>query len=444
MKDGEEKHGGTGGCGPVCAPAGAEAAATPVETAQSVIGAAGLEPTGEALQAVAGHVAAFRPDRRALTRLSSDPRAIERIVAQRRHLADALLMAARQSAPADRSGPALPDALRHAFGLVTPHHVAAIMAAIRDGRFGRAEAMRTAFDGAGLRDALGGPTVDVPLAFETAMGMRVTGVAAGAGAEARARVEAPYELAGPGGSPIRLMVGNGIELWRVAKIRQMEPETLQWLDRTLRPGDVLCDVGANIGLFTLYALAGRPEVRAVAVEPDPANFARLHENLRLNGTGPRALVYPLALSDRVGPARFARRQTEAGGASPFALDGGGPPDRTRGGAADAAGAPPVQVAGAWCIRLDDLFDGPQAPPAPTHLKIDVDGPQLAVLRGAAATLARPGLRHVLVELFDDELPEADALLGARGLRRTGGRGHGVARDGRSVGNHRFARGDGDD
>ena len=95
----------------------------------------------------------------------------------------------------------------------------------------------------------------------------------------------------------------------------------------------------------------------------------------------------------------------------------------------------VLVSGCVTYRLDDFVRAAPFLAPPTHLKIDVDGPELKVLHGAAETLRAPNLRHVLVETRDDaetalvssmlhehgfeEIPyPATATLGNRIFRRT--------------------------
>jgi amino acid adenylation domain-containing protein/FkbM family methyltransferase/non-ribosomal peptide synthase protein (TIGR01720 family) len=68
------------------------------------------------------------------------------------------------------------------------------------------------------------------------------------------------------------------------------------------PGDCVVDVGANIGLFALYAHASAPGVRIYACEPNPVACAALRENLRLYGVD--AVVVPAALGDRPGRVSF--------------------------------------------------------------------------------------------------------------------------------------------
>src|SRR4051812_16333710 len=63
---------------------------------------------------------------------------------------------------------------------------------------------------------------------------------------------------------------------------EKEPWTVRWIEEYLKPGQVLYDVGANVGAYTLVAAIAVPEARVLAFEPAPANFAALSGNLELN------------------------------------------------------------------------------------------------------------------------------------------------------------------
>jgi FkbM family methyltransferase len=154
--------------------------------------------------------------------------------------------------------------------------------------------------------------------------------------------------------------------------------------RTVRSGDVVYDLGANVGFYTLLAakLAG-PTGRVVAFEPVPRNLGYLRRHLALNQCE-NVSVVAAAVSDRSGTARFR--------------DG---PAHTVGTLARDERGYDVQV-----VALDDYC----AAPAPRVIKIDVEGAEADVLRGAARVLreARPivllsthstALRHECIGLL---------------------------------------------
>lgn len=161
-----------------------------------------------------------------------------------------------------------------------------------------------------------------------------------------------------------------------------EPETLAWIDG-FKDGDVLLDVGANIGAYTLYA-ALSPGCTVIAVEPNGINFGVLTEHLAMNALGER--VYPLciALGARTGVERLHMSQAEAGAAGASIGDT----------YAALRHTPPAFSQTMLVYSTDDLLST-FAVPAPTHMKLDVDGTEHEILAGATATLAK--LKSVLVE-----------------------------------------------
>lgn len=197
-----------------------------------------------------------------------------------------------------------------------------------------------------------------------------------------------------------IRMSSDIERYRIETFETKEPETLRWLSETVVDADVVFDVGANIGLYTIYALLfGGPSVRAVSFEPSALNFSRLCLNLADNALSRRATALAVGLGDAEGVVDFELSDLEPGSALHH-FDGD-----------DAGGF--HQGCPVW--TLDGAIFGAPHLPMPTHLKIDVDGPELAVLRGARRTLAEPGLRHVLVEVSTDTEAEALGLLRAAGF-----------------------------
>ena len=84
-----------------------------------------------------------------------------------------------------------------------------------------------------------------------------------------------------------------------------EWETINFIRSYLQPGDIVVDVGANVGMFTYAALQRvLPGGQVHAFEPTPWAAQTIHHNVDRNRVGHRVHVYEFAASDKVGTARF--------------------------------------------------------------------------------------------------------------------------------------------
>ncbi len=166
-----------------------------------------------------------------------------------------------------------------------------------------------------------------------------------------------------------------------ASLRYWKP-TLEHIDPTLydsvqelvRPGDVVWDVGANVGLFAFSAahVAG-PGGRVIAVEPDLFLANLLHRSqASLPAAYARVDVLPAAISDRSG---IVHLNIAGGGRASNSLVAGN---------SQIGGIRATQTA--ICHTLDGLLAMDTPPPPPDVLKIDVESLEGAVLRGAGRIL----------------------------------------------------------
>ncbi len=178
------------------------------------------------------------------------------------------------------------------------------------------------------------------------------------------------------------------------------------------PGDSAVDVGANFGIYTrLLSVRVGPGGEVHSFEPVPHTFRVLASCVsKLRMTNVR--LYPLALSDRAGEAVMT---------SPFYREGGSNYYKARiaesGGGAGPGRRYPVRLR-----RMDDVLAGARGPIR--FIKIDVEGHELPVLRGAGEVLARwkPAL---LVEVSRD--PDDPSSTGAELFRLLEGHGYGAYR-----------------
>lgn len=188
--------------------------------------------------------------------------------------------------------------------------------------------------------------------------------------------------------PIRLKVDSEIELARLHACHK-EPETVAWIERFVRPGDVVYDVGANVGAYSFVIdrfTGGGATV--YAFEPSFSTYAQLSRNIALNDCAGRVIPLPIALSDVGGLVPFNYSSVEAGAA----LHSLGPSPKANGCAFVPEFSQPV-----LSYRLDDVIRILGLKP-PNHMKLDVDGIELKILCSGTGTLADSSLRTILVEV----------------------------------------------
>jgi len=177
-----------------------------------------------------------------------------------------------------------------------------------------------------------------------------------------------------------------LPLWRARTLLTKEPETIEWID-SFQDGDVYWDVGANVGIYALYAGISR-KVKVLAFEPSAANYLLLNRNIDANRLSDMVQAYCLAFSDANGLNALNMQTTAFGGAlSSFgvAVDNNGDTFQ------------PVYRQGMIGFTIDEFITR-FSPDFPNHLKVDVDGIEDLIVKGAAKTLADPRLKSVSIEL----------------------------------------------
>ncbi len=201
--------------------------------------------------------------------------------------------------------------------------------------------------------------------------------------------------------PIRFYCPTPLLMSRAASMLAKEPDTIQWIDGFL-PDDVFWDIGANVGVFSLYA-ASMPGVSVRAFEPLASNFHVLSKNFQLNRLGSRAIGYCIAFSGRTGLGILNVDSPAMGSAlSHFGEEG----EMSK----YAHQSSPSAIQGMLGFTVDDFVER-FSPPFPTHLKVDVDGLELEILGGAEMTLRDPRLRSAIVELSLSDVDQSRRAVG---------------------------------
>lgn len=195
------------------------------------------------------------------------------------------------------------------------------------------------------------------------------------------------------GLTLKFAAPNSLCEWRAKTFSTKEPETLEWIN-SIPQGSVLWDVGANIGLYSVYA-AKRRNCRVWAFEPSVFNLELLARNIFANGLTDQVCIVPLALSDRLGASQMRMTTTEWGGAlSTFGQDFGWDGEAIR----------QVFVFQTIGLSMEDAVQK-MGIPKPDYIKMDVDGLEHFILKGGLSVLQ--SVRGILIEVNDDFHEQAE-------------------------------------
>ncbi|WP_395746994.1 FkbM family methyltransferase [Prosthecobacter sp.] len=149
-----------------------------------------------------------------------------------------------------------------------------------------------------------------------------------------------------------------------------EKDELRFFQDHCRPGMVVVDVGANVGIYTAMALRlAAPDGRVISFEPNPHSRAFLEKTVAANAGGAASQIYPLALSDRDGQAELHLNKDNKGDNRLYASD---------------LSSDSLQIQ----TRCLDSVLGEMGVHEIHFIKIDVQGCEPLVLTGAQETLRR--------------------------------------------------------
>lgn len=179
-------------------------------------------------------------------------------------------------------------------------------------------------------------------------------------------------------------------LWRGAD--GYEPEMVStWVSWCRQPGVVL-DIGGYSGLMSILAARAHPENQVHLFEPLDRVIERANINVKLNGFGRRIALHPMAASNEIGEARINMYRGEN------ALGTGSSLVEKRG--KEATQTKIIQT-----TSIDQHLPGIE----PVAVKVDVEGHELAVLKGMRETLTR-SRPNMLIEVWDPTRSEVLSML----------------------------------
>ena len=151
---------------------------------------------------------------------------------------------------------------------------------------------------------------------------------------------------------------------RVDRLLSKEPETIKWLNG-FEKNSVFFDIGANIGIYSLYS-AIKNENKVYAFEPHSANYKNLLDSINLNKLN-NCQAFCFAVSNKISLSHIGVKNMHEGVAD------------------NVVGSKGDYYHGCVEIHLDYLV-GKKVLPQPDYIKIDVDGFEDRVYKGAMSTI----------------------------------------------------------
>jgi FkbM family methyltransferase len=208
--------------------------------------------------------------------------------------------------------------------------------------------------------------------------------------------------------PFSFYTPNPLARLRAETFSTKEPETLEWIDKYAPEGGVFFDIGTNVGLYSIYHAKTKGGI-TYSFEPSVFNLKLLVKNINLNNCQDKIKIIANPLTSANSFADFnLQSTTESGALSSFGVDYGHDGKKLN-----------IQTSYKTLgFSLDYLVENNIISDRPSTIKIDVDGIEHLILRGATQVLSNPSCRSVLIEVNDSFLElatEVDTILKEAGF-----------------------------
>jgi FkbM family methyltransferase len=171
-----------------------------------------------------------------------------------------------------------------------------------------------------------------------------------------------------------------------------ERVTIEWIRKYIHKGDIIWDVGANVGAYALLMgkmMEAYGSGKVLAFEPESANFAALNKNIVINSLGEYITAIPIAFGNSLELGSFFLSSNEAGSATHALYSP----------VSDGISFNSTHIQGVLAISPDE-FAGLANVPFPNHIKIDVDGLESVLVANMSSILSDSRLKTLVIEIAD--------------------------------------------
>jgi FkbM family methyltransferase len=190
--------------------------------------------------------------------------------------------------------------------------------------------------------------------------------------------------------------------WLVKDFYTKEPETIEWIDsfETADKQIVFWDIGANLGLYSIYAAVKHSKIKVISFEPSASNLRVLSRNISINNLQDKIMINQLPLDNKPFHFSYFRESQFGEGGSDNSFDS---ETNFEGKLLNSENS--YTLLG---TSINTLLDQ-KILEIPNYIKIDVDGLEHSILEGASRYLKHPKIKSLQIELNENYINQFEAV-----------------------------------
>ena len=201
---------------------------------------------------------------------------------------------------------------------------------------------------------------------------------------------------------VNFFTPNYLTAWRVETFFTKEPETLEWIDNFEKKDNLIFwDIGANIGLYSIYNSLKNPNSTTISFEPSSSNLRVLTRNISINNLENRIKLFPMPLSDKESTFQIMNEGDfiEGGALNTFGHDYNFEGKKFK----------PQTKYNTIGTSINSLIDN-KILDLPDYIKIDVDGIEYLILKGGNNHLRNKKIKSILIEINEDFKDQYESII----------------------------------
>tara|TARA_B110000977_G_scaffold53274_1_gene72375 strand:- start:772 stop:1596 length:825 start_codon:yes stop_codon:yes gene_type:complete len=192
---------------------------------------------------------------------------------------------------------------------------------------------------------------------------------------------------------INFFIPNKLCEWRVSNLFNSEPETLEWISKFGKVEKIIFwDIGANIGLYSIYAGIKHSNIKVISFEPSTSNLRILSRNISINKLNKKIKITPFALCELDNQFLTMKENQfiEGGALNTFNKN------------FDFAGKKKKfnHEYDTYGTSINYLLEK-KILEIPNYIKIDVDGTEHLILKGSEKFLKNKKIKSILIEINEN-------------------------------------------